>query len=76
MILGISSSLVAGLAENLLHQFAWLYPTRCSGLYLPVTAALMSITLGISYWHVLSLGKSYRQRHRRARTRNRNRRYD
>ena len=48
MILGISSSLVAGLAETYYISSLGSIPLDALGFTFPVTAALMSITLGIS----------------------------
>ena len=48
MILGISSSLVAGLAETYYISSLGSIPLAALGFTFPVTAALMSITLGIS----------------------------
>ena len=48
MILGISSSLIAGLAETYYISSLGSIPLAALGFTFPVTAALMSITLGIS----------------------------
>ena len=48
MILGISSSLLAGLAETYYISSLGSIPLAALGFTFPVTAALMSLTLGIS----------------------------
>ena len=48
MILGISSSLLAGLAETYMLGTLGCEELAALGFTFPVTAALMSITLGIS----------------------------